>query len=313
MPILSEFTGRNRIALDRYEKAMRRLVARSGTAWVGAFVPAAGEFVHYVETGPAGGLPVVLLHGFGAWSFTWRLNLEALGRAGLRTLAPDLRGFGLTTKPPAGGYSLWDQARLVLAWMDALGIRQAVLGGNSLGGEISLRIALLAPERVLGLLLVSSAGYVPMWMPSLARWAVRYPALATPLARLVWANGRFIGSVLRAAYHDPARLTAQDVAGYALPARTPGAARGLLGMLPEMDPGAAAGQFASIRKPALLVWGLHDPWTPLDHGQRLARDLGGAPLEVFRDAGHLPHEEQADRFNDLAVRWLRGLAAGLTP
>lgn len=296
------------VDVDRYRQHMARLVKRAGLDWLGHFTSVGADVVHYVDRGPRDGRPVVLLHGFGAWSFTWRLNVEPLAAAGFRVLAPDLRGFGLTTKPARNtGYSLWDQARLVLSWLDALGIESAVLGGNSLGGEISLRVALLAPERVRGLLLASSAGYAPMWMPPLARLAVRAPRLAAPVARAVWANARFIGAVLRAAYHEPGRLNRADVRGYAFPAYTPGAATGLLVMLRQLDPGAAASEFGRIRKPALLVWGRHDPWTPLEHGRRLARDLGGAPLEVFEDAAHLPHEECAEAFNRLAIRWLREL------
>lgn len=296
--------------VNRYAAAMERLARRRGVGWTGRFAPVGQEIIHYVEAGS--GHPLVLLHGLAAWSYTWRKNIPALSRE-MKTYALDLPGFGLSTKTRRAGYSLWDQARHVLAWMDAVGLERVVLAGHSMGGEIALRLATLAPERVAALLLVASAGYAVTSLPREARLALRVPGLGLGLIRYFFFNQRFTRAALRAARHDPAGVTEADVAAYLLPARTPGATRTFLRLLREIDFGSFAPRIGEVRQPALLVWGARDPWTPLAHGERMARELAGARLHVFPQAAHMPHEEHPDEFHRLVLGWLAELGYSAAP
>lgn len=256
------------------------------------------------------GVPLVLIHGLAAWSFTWRHNAPALAAAG-PVYALDLPGFGLSSKTGRAGYSLWDQARWVLRFLDIAGLQRAVLVGNSMGGEIALRLALTVPGRVAGLVLVSSAGYaVAGKLPAAARAALALPLVGRALVRAAFMSRRFAAQALQAAYGDPTSLDPAAVVGYWLPSRTPGAARTLLRVLREMDFGATAHRLHEVQHPALIVWGARDPWTPLDHGQRLHRALRHSRLHVFPTGGHVVHEEFPDAFNRLVLNWVRELAAG---
>lgn len=109
--------------------------------------------LHYVEKGQ--GMPLVLLHGFPLDHRIWEAQLTGLN-ATARVLAPDLPGFGgsppLAADPPA----MDAYARAVLAWADGIGVRHFVLAGHSMGGYIALALARLAPERLDGLVLVST-------------------------------------------------------------------------------------------------------------------------------------------------------------
>lgn len=298
--------GRFYVHLEGYADRMRRLAGRYGVNWVGDFADVDGEYVHYHAAGT--GPPVVLLHGLLAWSWTWRNNLSALAAAGYRVLAPDLRGFGLTARPHTG-FSLWDQARLVERWMSAMGVERAVLIGNSMGGEISMRLALQSPERVRGLVLVCSSAYVQANLPTVARVAIGLPVLGPMLIRWYAMNPRFAREALSAGHADPARVQEESVRAYLLPARTPGAASGLLRLLREEDFGAAAERLGELQQPSLVIWGARDPWLPVDQGRRLAAHLPGATLHVFPDAGHIPHEDHPDEFNALVSDWLAHLPA----
>jgi 3-oxoadipate enol-lactonase len=111
-----------------------------------------GVQISYADSGGAGPA-VVLSHGFLMDQSMFDAQVAALAPE-FRVIAWDERGHGGT--PAAGPFSYWDSARDVLALLDHLGIEQAVLGGMSQGGFLSLRAALLAPQRVRGLILIDS-------------------------------------------------------------------------------------------------------------------------------------------------------------
>jgi pimeloyl-ACP methyl ester carboxylesterase len=110
--------------------------------------------VAYEEHGPPDGPPVVLLHGFPYDVHAYDEVAPLLAARGLRCLVPYLRGFGPTRFLDATTLRSGQQAALgsdLLAFMDALGVRQAVLGGYDWGGRAACVVAALWPERVRGL------------------------------------------------------------------------------------------------------------------------------------------------------------------
>jgi pimeloyl-ACP methyl ester carboxylesterase len=119
-------------------------------------LPVNGIDLHLAEAGPRDGPPVVLLHGFpDSWKL-WRHQVEALATAGLRVLAPDLRGFGETTRPPAvRDYKLRTLVTDVTGLLDHLGIRRAAVVGHDWGAGLAWRVAIHAPDRVERLAVVS--------------------------------------------------------------------------------------------------------------------------------------------------------------
>lgn len=105
--------------------------------------------VHYLDEGPAGAPPVLLMHGEPSWSFLYRHMIPGLVAAGHRCVAPDLVGFGRSDKPAAMGD--YTYARHV-AWMssllfDTLDLRGATFFGQDWGGLIGLRLVAAAPDR----------------------------------------------------------------------------------------------------------------------------------------------------------------------
>lgn len=95
-------------------------------------------------SGPA----VLLCHGFLETSYSWRHQLSALAAAGYRAIAPDLRGYGDTSRPPAvEEYAIWHLVGDMLAVLDARGIERAVIVGNDWGATVAWHAALLRPDR----------------------------------------------------------------------------------------------------------------------------------------------------------------------
>src|SRR5712672_813165 len=111
-----------------------------------------GIQVGYADSG-GDGPAVVLSHGYLMDASMFNAQVAALAPE-YRVITWDARGHGGTPAP--GPFSYWDSARDVLALLDHLGIGRAVLGGMSQGGFLSLRAAMLAPERLRGLILIDS-------------------------------------------------------------------------------------------------------------------------------------------------------------
>ena len=172
------------------------------------------------------------------------------------------------------------------------------LVGHSLGGGIALLVALRLREdgegRLHRLVLVAGAAYAQKLPPFVS--LARHPLVSGLLWRLIGPR-RIVRRVLRTIVHDPSRITAQQIAGYAQPLSRPGARAALvtsaLQVVPD-DLEGTVGRYPTLSVPTLLLWGRADPVVPLAVGERLAANLPDATLEVLDNCGHLPAEELPD-------------------
>ena len=111
------------------------------------------------------GQPVVFLHGFPELAFSWRHQLPALAAAGFRAIAPDLRGYGGTSKPEGvEQYTLQQLSADVTGLLDALAIEQAVFVSHDWGALLAWQIALATPERMAGLVALNIP-FIPLPHP----------------------------------------------------------------------------------------------------------------------------------------------------
>lgn len=113
----------------------------------------------FLEGGPAGGVPVVLLHGFGGDKDNWSIYAPRI-TGSYRLIAPDLPGFGENDRSLDRDYDIANQCHRLAAFLDAMGIPKCHLGGNSMGGFIALQFALEYPDMVASLTLFNNAGVV---------------------------------------------------------------------------------------------------------------------------------------------------------
>jgi pimeloyl-ACP methyl ester carboxylesterase len=264
------------------------------------FVTLDGIDVHYKTRGDAG-TAILLLHGFGASVFTWQNVLEPLGRTHY-AIAYDRPAFGLTERPlewtGVNPYSGEGQVTLATGLLDALQVDKAVLVGNSAGGRVAVDVALAAPERVAGLVLVSPA--VGLGGGGPFRFAT--PLLRTPqmthLGPLVVRSIRDSGpDIMRRAWHRPERMTDAVMAGYTKPLRADHWDSALFELTRARrgaDPTPRLAELAAV--PTLLVTGDDDRIVPTARTLELARLIPNARLEVLEACGHVPQEECPDAF-----------------
>ncbi|MGQ0710337.1 MAG: alpha/beta fold hydrolase [Rhodoferax sp.] len=269
-----------------------RSVAQLAPRWAQApsvFIPVQGMQVHVRDEGPRDDPhPLVLIHGTSDSLHTWQGWTEVL-REQRRVIRFDLPGFGLTGPHPQDDYSIGAYVRFVLALLDQMGVRQAVLAGNSLGGQVAWSVAVAAPQRVRALVLVDAAGYAfkPESVP-IGFLLARVPGVRD-LTQCLLPRALVQASV-RNVYAYPGRVTPALVDRYFELSLREGNRRAL-GL--RMDERLAVNEqaIATLRTPTLILWGAQDRLIPVENGHRFARDIAASRLVVLDGLGHVPHEE----------------------
>jgi pimeloyl-ACP methyl ester carboxylesterase len=242
------------------------------------------------------GPPVVLLHAGLADRSMWTEHLEALADAGHRALAMDIPGFGEAALTP-GEQAPWTD---VLQTMDALSIERAALVGNSFGAALALRIAVVAPDRVTALVLVSSP---PPGLEPSAELAQAWQAEESALER--GDLDAAVAAVVDAwTLPDAPRDLRDRVAAMQRRAFDRQAEVTEVSEAPdpvEQDPDL----LARLDVPALVVAGEHDMPDFRDGAELLARTLPHARHVIVEGAGHLAPLERPDAFRELMLDFLR--------
>jgi pyruvate dehydrogenase E2 component (dihydrolipoamide acetyltransferase) len=255
-------------------------------------IEVAGRRLRYLELGEGGGIPVLLVHGFGADLNTWMFTQPALA-AGRRALALDLPGHGGSAKDVGAGdaESLTDAVEGAIT---GLGIERVHLVGHSMGGAIAVLAALRRPERVATLTLIAPAGLGAEINASFIDGFVRA------------SRRRDATEVLGLLVDDPdlvSRSMVEDVLRYK---RLDGVTAALT-KIAEAWFGRGrqsldlTTRIAELTMPVQLVWGRNDRIIPVAHAEALAARL---PVHILAAAGHLPHMEKSGEANRLIGQFI---------
>jgi pimeloyl-ACP methyl ester carboxylesterase len=275
------------------------------------FAEVAGIRLHYVDEGPRDARPLLFVHGNPTWSFLWRRPIAALGGQGHRCVAFDHMGFGRSDKPPRlAAYTLRRHVDNMLAFVEALDLRDLTLVAHDWGGPIGLGAMLEAPERLRAVVLMNTwAWELPSFLPPFLR-EFRTEGLGEILAL---GGNLFVESIpggMARRDFDPAIMDA-----YRAPFPDYWSRAGVLAFqreipLTERDPSAALmasihERLASLEGPKLLVWGMRDPvFQPvfLEQWCELFPDADVAEIE---DASHFLVEDRPEAVTAAIERFLR--------
>jgi len=274
-----------------------RIVREDGFTAVG------GIRIHYEAWGT--GDPVVLVHGLGASAAAWRRVAPYLAEAGYRVLALDLKGCGLSARPP-GDYSRKALAALVCGFMDNLGVRRArAVVGHSMGGAIALEIASTRPERTDLVAVIDGQGIVtqPWILQAAAPMTTLVGTLASGVTALSPVAPRrfFARMYLKRIFCDPDAVTEELVETYAASADS-GYQRAMFAMIQHLaNTQDLAQAVRTLHAPALLIWGAQDPVCPVTMGEELYAALPDAELHRVDNCGHCPPEERPGETASLLV------------
>ena len=255
--------------------------------------PDAPVKLYYEEQGK--GPPLLLIHGFGASTFTWRFVAPELAKTH-RVIAVDLKGFGQSDKPFDERYSVVDQAELLAQLIEEKDLRNLTLVGHSFGGGVALLLALQANQRLDGritkLVLLDSIAY-PQQIPVFFR-LLDVPLVSQIGVRMVPPTVQ-TRVALEIAYFDDSKIDAAEIETYAAPLKTAAGKHAMIHsarqILPE-DIAQLSESYKAIELPTLILWCDHDRIVPLEVGLRLRRTLPNSTLRLVEDCGHMPQEEQ---------------------
>ncbi len=288
-----------------------------GGPWTHRDISANGARFHAAETGH--GPLVLLLHGFPEFWWAWRHQLVAFAGAGFRAVAPDLRGYGASDKPPRG-YDVLTLAEDVAGMVRALGERRAVVVGHGWGGLAGWTLATRNPDLVGGLAVLAmphplrlrsallhdpaqlrASGYgLRFQLPRLPeQWLTRDGAANVGRLLAEWSAADWPDEPTEGRYREA--MAIPGVAHSALECY-----RWFFRSLPRPD-GVRAAHLLSrrISTPTLQLHGALDscmlPATAIGSGRyvRAAYDW-----RLLEGVGHFPHEEAPEAVNRLLLDWL---------
>lgn len=252
---------------------------------------AAGGFRWHVQvmgSGPA----VLLLHGTGAATHSWRGLAPLLAQAGFTTVAPDLPGHGFTETPAASRLSLPGMAGSVTTLVRALGVAPVLAVGHSAGAAITLRMCLdgrIAPRGAValnGALLPMGGAAGQVFLP-LARALAAVPLLPQLFA---W-RARDRGTVRQLLAGTGSRIDEETVRLYGQLVSDPRHAAGALGMMARWDLHPLQAELPRLPVPLLLLAGTGDRTIPPAQSATVRDLVPGAVLQSQPGLGHLAHEE----------------------
>ena len=260
------------------------------------------------------GPPLLLVHGIGDSSATWRHVVPLLARHHT-VIAPDLLGHGASDKPRAD-YSVGGFANGLRDLLVLLGHERATVVGHSLGGGIALQFAYQYPERCERLVLVACGGLGVEVTPLLRAAALPGESLGiattvrAPVRLPVLAAGRALAAV---GLLDRADVEEVGVVWRGLRDRSTRAAflRTLRSVIDLRGQAVSSRDrlYLTAAIPTLLLWGARDPVLPVSHARAAAAELPDVELRVIPRAGHVPHHNDPEAF----ARTVLGFVARTEP
>lgn len=279
------------------------------------FVEVNGIKVHYKMYG-AGEPVIILMHGFGAYSFSFDPVIRQLSEYGT-VIAFDRPAFGFTERPILDAwegpnpYTNEFASDLTVGLMDALGVDKAILVGHSAGGAVAILTYYRHPERVSALILEDAAVYgggAP-WYIGLFLWLPQVQRLGPLLVRGIAGDSGI--SAIYLAWHDDSKITPDTIEGYRRPLMAEGWDYALWQFTLASGRSDLKSNLSKISVPVLVITGSEDKIVPPANAARLAEDILGSTLVVIPDCGHIPHEETPQEFLDAVIAFLKsnGLAA----
>jgi pimeloyl-ACP methyl ester carboxylesterase len=281
-------------------------------------VSANGTRFHVAESGD--GPLVLLLHGFPEFWWTWRDQLTSLSRAGFRAVAPDLRGYGGSDKPPRG-YDLVTAASDAAGLVRALGEANAVVVGHDWGGLVAWTMGAYYPKVVRRLAIVSAPHPLRMSSAMLtdpfgqgkrSGYALRFQLPASPERQLVRDNGAKVSRML-SDWSGPGWPDDEADRRYREAMRIPGVAHSALEyhrwiVRSRLRPDGlryVRRMRSPIQAPTLHLHGALDECVLPRTARGAGRYVDGPyRWRLIDGAGHFPHEELPDRFNAELRGWL---------
>ncbi|MFO0929470.1 MAG: alpha/beta hydrolase [Gemmataceae bacterium] len=273
-----------------------------------------GVRLHIVEAGPPDGEPLVFLHGFPEFWYSWRKQIPYFADRGYRVIVPDQRGYGASDQPAGlSAYRLDALAGDVVGLIDAVGAERACVVGHDWGGGVALWTAFRHPARVRRLVVLNCPHWRAMERELRRSWAQRRKSWYMAFFQLPWLpewlarrnDFRMLADAL-VRTSRPGTFTEADLAEYRRAWARPGALTGMINWyraVVQRPPHFPAD--SRIRVPTLVLWGARDAFLNRELAQGTVEQCDAGELVTLDDATHWLQHEQPERVNGLIDAFLR--------
>lgn len=247
------------------------------------------------------GFPVLMLHGSGpgvtAWA-NWRLCMTEIAQD-RKVIAPDLLGFGYTESTEDNQYSMDKWVSHAVDILDSLEIEKTDLIGNSFGGALALRLAILHPHRVRRLILMGSVGVpfkLTQGLDDVWGYQPSFEAMKKMLDIFAYDRSRVTDELAEFRYQASIREGVQESFSAMFPAPRQ---RWVDAMC------SSENDIRNLPHETLIVHGLEDEVIPVQNSITFNQLIGRSQLHVFSQCGHWTQIEHTQRFNCLVTNFLR--------
>lgn len=259
-----------------------------------------GITMHFHDAGEAKNGVVLFLHGSGPGASGWsnfKGNYPFLAQHGYRTLVPDTMGYGYSTKPEEGTFSLSDVAAQYKALLDRVGVERATLVGNSQGGAIAIAMALDYPSAVERLVLMAPGGL---------ETRETYMAMTgiKAMIRVLYKEGisrETMRKVFALQLHDGSKVTDEIIEERFQIAETQHPDN-----LARIQVTNQEERLPEIACPVLCFWGMDDQFCPPSGAAKIAERCPRSRTMLISRCGHWVMVEYPSLFNHLTLEFLRG-------
>ena len=281
--------------------------------WHEGYAQLKGVRLHYVEAGE--GPLVVLLHGFPEAWFSYRHQLSSLAQAGFHAVAPDMRGYNLSSKPRGlRRYRLGLLARDVAELVRYCGVDRAIVVGHDWGALVAWHFAMRYPE-MLERLVILNVPHPARALDGLRKLRQLWRSAYVFFLQLPWLPealiqaGNYAG-LRRALRHDPCRAGAfseANIEDYVEALNRPGALTAGINYYRALVRGGPWGLRRALRRidaPVLVIWGVHDPYLGVELAEPDPTWVPHARVEYLRDASHWVQNDRPEQVNALLLDFL---------
>ena len=253
------------------------------------FINIQGVNVHYRDEGNRNdSTPLVLIHGTSSSLHTWDSIVPALvGKK--RIIRLDLPAFGLTGPHPQRDYSINFYNQFIDAFLNAIGIQEYIIAGNSLGGSIAWNQALAYPNKVKQLVLINSGGYPK----KNEKGNIGFKLASTPVVGdvlLKFTPRGIIRKSVEDVYSDKTKVSEDLVQRYFDLLLREGNRQATLDIFKQRKFGSSE-KIKNIQTSTLIIWGEDDQLIDVSNAYLFEKDIRNSQLVIIPKTGHVPMEE----------------------
>ncbi|MGC9031256.1 MAG: alpha/beta fold hydrolase [Minisyncoccia bacterium] len=239
----------------------------------------------------AGKNPVILiLHGWGKGSETWKTIQEILEKEGLENISLDLPGFG-KSQEPQNIWGIEDFSKFILHFIDVLNLRKIILIGHSFGGQIALKFSILFPERIEKLILIS---------PATLRNKNKKLNIRKKIAETLLKFKNFLPKFLQKS--NIIKKIIYKISGATDYYLASDMMKEIFKKITKED---LENDLEKINNKTLILWGKRDKILPYKNGIFLNEKIKNSKLILIENCSHSPHLEYPEEFSKIILNFIK--------